>query len=292
MILFTISVMKIIACKIHRLPIVPVTNVSTRTAFDWLRRKKDEKETDLEEDFALEKFEQQSRWAHLTDEEVARIQDKSRLPDEVRMEIKGIPHLGTKLRHLDHYRRDNIRKYWATYGEASGLKPGVCWPNKSELEFKMKFEETFYPSFQEMVERKKKEREAKEADLKKYRSDILTKLKQLPKIRQDFMKKYDQKVEEGKQELIKREKLIQEVREYLGYNVAPGDTRFQEALQKMEEENKAVAKASKKQEKQAKILAQLAAMASEDIKKADAQIASEKDGQPAKDSQTEKKTKE
>lgn len=283
--------MKIIMCKVHRLPILPVTNVPRRTAFDWLKKKKDEKETDLEEDFAMEKFQQPSQWAHLTEEEVAKIQDKSRLPEEVKMEMKGIPHLGTKLRHLEHYRRENIRKYWATYGEASGLKPGVCWPNKSELEFKMKFEETFYPSFQEMVERKKKEREEKEANLKKYRSDILVKLKQLPKIKQEFMKKYDQKIEEEKQELTKREKLIQEVREYLGYNVAPGDTRFQEALQKMEEENKAVAKASRKQEKQARILAQLAAMATEDIKKADAQIASEKDGQPAENDEPVKKEK-
>lgn len=276
-----------ITCCGHRLPRIVTNVLSRRTIFGFgdknKKERSEEKEVEITDDLdILEEFKPPSRWDHLTDEDIVKIQDKSRLPTRVIKQMRGIPHWGTRLPHLRHYSREYIRKYWATYGQASGLKPGVCWPNKSELEFKMKFEETFYPSFDEMVERKRKEKEVAAAELKKYREDILIKLKQLPKMKAEFMKKYDQKAEEEKQELVKREKLIQEVREYLGYNVAPGDSRFQEALQKMEEENKAVAKASKKQEKQAKILAQLAAMASEDIKKADAEVASVKDGQQDK----------
>lgn len=209
-----------------------------------------------------------SVWSDLTPEEETRIRFKSGLPREILCEQRGIPVHGTRFTYLEHYRRDFVRQYFATYGKASGLKPGVCWPSKQELEFRIKWEQTFYPSFKEMVDRKKAEQEKKTKELAKYRTDILNNLKKLPAAKKEFYAKLNEKKQQELDEKAKREKVIQDVREYLGYDVAPGDTRFQEALAKKEQEDLAVKKASKKQERQAKIMAELAAMAEEQIKKA------------------------
>ena len=48
----------------------------------------------------------------------------------------------------------------------------------------------------------------------------------------------------------KRLKRIEEVRQIFGYNIDPKDSRFQEALEKKDEEEKRVQKAARKLEKQ------------------------------------------
>lgn len=236
-----------------------------------LFKRKDEKKNEEDPDVDLIRHDvsqKPSIWNHLTEDQILEIRDKSKLPLSVRGELTGIPHLPPKFTELRHYNRRFIRKYFATYGEASGLKPGVCWPSASELEFRKKFEETFYPTINEMLVRKKKEKEEKEKYEREAREKILLNLKKLPQIKKEFMEKFNEKLLEESQEAAKKEKQIQEVREFLGYDVAMGDTRFQEALVKMEEEKKAVAKASKKQEKQAKILATLAALVQTEVDKA------------------------
>lgn len=189
------------------------------------------------------------------------------MPISVRKELSGeLPF--DKFRTVNKYRRDNVQKYYAKYGEASGIKPGVCWGSIQENEFKIKFEKTFYPDLGTLLENDRKAKEDAKNKIETERADILAKLKTLPKAIAEFQKKFDVKKKEEIAQRVKKEKLIQEVREYLGYDVAPGDTRFQDALQKKEEEGKAAAKANKKEEKRAKMMAKLSQMAEEEIKKA------------------------
>ena len=213
-----------------------------------------------------------SLWHNLTHEERLKIRFKSGLPREILCEQRGIPVHGTRFTYLEHYRRDFVRQYFATYGRASGLKPGVCWPNQEELAFRNKWEETFFPKLSETLARKREEKEKQERELAKYRSDLLANLKKLPAAKKEFFNRLQEKKRLESEEKAKREKVIQDVREFLGYDVAPGDTRFQEALAKKEEEELALKKASRKQEKQAKVMAALASMAEEQIKKATEEV--------------------
>ena len=264
-------------------------------------------EGEVQEDASSEeltKTTKSSAWSHLTPEEILRIRNKCTLPRDVVCEMKGIPPEGTRLTHINHYKRDWIKQYFGMYGKASGLKPGICWPSKEELEFRQKFEETFYPSLQTMVQEKKELKEQNEKTMTEYRKTILENLKKLPAAKKEFYRKFNEKKEQEEEERRKRERVVQEVREYLGYDVAPGDTRFQEALLKKEEEEQAVKRAGKKQEKQAKIMAALSALAEEQVKKAEEtlQTASgggeevkEKEGdqekKPTKESPPKEKTK-
>ena len=231
--------------------------------YSWFSKKKTE-----EEDAVSTIVEQpRSMWFYLSEEEVMRIRDKSRLPTAIKNELKGIPKWD-RLPCLPHYRKSYIKKYYAKYGAATGLKPGICYGTIEENQHKIEFEKTFYPDFQTLVKKEKDEKAAEVQRIAIARADIEKKLKDLPKAIEEFYKKHSQRAREAEEELAKREKLIQEVREYLGYNVAPGDSRFQEALTKKEAEEKAAAKTNKKQEKQAKMMASLAAMAEEEIQKA------------------------
>jgi len=250
-----------------------VSALQSRQISFW-KKGKDKKDEDLEANKQVLEVQptttsKPSIWSHLTPEQIMKIRDKSRLPHDVMCELKGIPEHGKRLTHIDHYRRDYIRPYFAKYGKASGIKPGVCWPSKEELEFKLKFEETFYPDLQKLVKDEKAIQDEKAKEQKEYRKTVLSNLKKLPQAKKEFWDKFNAKKELEEEEKRKRDRVIQEVREYLGYDVSPGDTRFQEALTKKQEEELVVAKASRKQEKQAKILAALSAMAEEQIKKAE-----------------------
>ena len=55
----------------------------------------------------------------------------------------------------------------------------------------------------------------------------------------------------------KREKLMEEAKELLGFSVDPRDKRFQELLEAKEKEQKKLAKTQKKKEKEAKLVARL-----------------------------------
>ena len=225
----------------------------------------------VEGELEQEPFGKQSVWSHLTNEEVEKLRDKSRLPRDVWCEINGVPEFEGKFNRLELYKRDFVRGYYAKYGEASGLKPGVCWPTKQELAFRVEYEKTFYPPLEQVMENNKRAKKEKEEKLKEYRATILKNLKKLPEAKKSFFQKYEE-IEQAKLEERKaRDKLIQDVREFLGYDVAPGDDRFNEAVAKMEEMAKVEKKSSKKQEKQAKMLALLSAMAEEELAKAQKQ---------------------
>lgn len=276
------------------LPRGQIVHINRRYFIKIFKRKNNE-ENVVEGELQEQPFESTSVWSHLTDEEVAKIRDKSRLPRDVWCELNGVPEHGTKFRHLEMYKRDYVRSYWAKYGEASGLKPGVCWPSVEELQFRKEFEKALYPSFQEVLDASKKKREEEAKNLAEYRSNILKNLKKLPSAKKAFFDKYVEIQQKRDEEKKKRDRLIQDVREFLGYDVSPTDTRFEEAVAKMEEQAKLIKKSSKKQEKQAKVLSLLAAMAEEELKKAHAeskgpQEAQEKKATEAKENPSGKKT--
>lgn len=281
-------------CKFLNRTTVTWTSLSnSKASISLWKRGDDKKEPPAEPDAdeVIPTTSKASVWSHLTPEQVMKIRNKSRLPRDVVCELKGIPEHGTRLTHIDHLRRDFVKAYFAKYGKASGLIPGVCWPSKEELEFRIKYEETFQPTLETMLQEKKAKAEARAAEEAEYRKTIIENLKKLPQAKAELIRKYKEKKEQMEEEVRKRERVIQEVREYLGYDVAPGDTRFQEALTKKEEEEAAVLKQSKKQERQAKLMAELSAMAEEQIKKAAESFEVPSPYQGSEEKETKKKKK-
>ncbi|RWS02927.1 growth arrest and DNA damage-inducible proteins-interacting protein 1-like protein, partial [Dinothrombium tinctorium] len=212
----------------------------------------------------IEETKPESKWVHYTDDEIMAIRDKSGLSPQLKAIKNSELSKPERFQYLHQYRENNVRRYYAKYGKKSGLKPGVMWPSKAKFEFIKQFEATFYPSLEKLWADAKAEKEAAEKEIRQREAEIAANLKKLPQLKKEFFAKLESKRLEAEAERTKKEKLIQDIREYLGYDVDPGDIRFQEALLKKEEEDKLKAKAEKKISKQAKLLAKIAEMTAEE----------------------------
>ncbi|KAI7686384.1 hypothetical protein SSS_02750 [Sarcoptes scabiei] len=111
---------------------------------------------------------------------------------------------------------------------------------------------------------KQRDEEEKRAKRKK---EVMSNLKKLPKMKEEFWKNYHQLFENIREENIKKENLIQEIREYLGYSIEPNDPRFEEAVTKKEEEAKAALRSAKKLERQKQQIEMLQAMVAQALAK-------------------------
>jgi hypothetical protein len=255
-----------------------------RSIFGFGRKSKEPEEKPKEELVASNVLEEEP--IVMSDEELMKIRDKSRLPQHIKSEISGenIP----QMTYLWQFSRHCVRKRYATYGKASGLKPGVMWPSKEEFDYIKGIETTFYPPLNEMVAKRKAIREEELIVKQKREKEIMTNLKQLPKWKKEFWNKYHKMHDDIEAEKLKKEKLIQEVREFVGYDLDPKDPRFEEALIKRDEEMKKLSKAARKQEKQRITLERLQALAAEAMEreKDDESILEKSKTQKQKEEQT------
>ncbi|XP_027202756.2 growth arrest and DNA damage-inducible proteins-interacting protein CRIF [Dermatophagoides pteronyssinus] len=165
------------------------------------------------------------------------------------------------------YKKNQIRKRFATFGKSSGLKPGICWPSRDELEYMKQFDQTFEKSIQTMQENLLQTKKAEQEKRLKREKQIVANLKKLPKMKEEFWQNYHNLYSEIEEEKTKKTKLIQDVREYLGYDIEPNDPRFEEALAKKDEEAKIAMRAARKLEKQRQHMEMLQALVSEALEK-------------------------
>ena len=229
-------------------------SANTRSLFGF-GKKKSEKPKQLTEPIDTEIQTQ------LTEEEIMKMRDVSRLPALVKSQLSGqnIP----SIKYLWQMRIPWIRQYYALWGKASGLKPGIMWPSKEELEWQKGYEKAFCKPFPQLMEEMRESKRIAAKIKKDREDDVMSKLKQLPKFKKEFWQRYHEMQDQLREEKAKKEKLIQEVREFVGYDLDPKDPRFEEALLKKDEEKKREMKAQKKQEKVKAALERLQALANE-----------------------------
>ncbi|OTF80613.1 hypothetical protein BLA29_002159 [Euroglyphus maynei] len=189
------------------------------------------------------------------------------IPQHVRDRATGTLNSQQKPTFVWQYRKIQIRKRFATFGKSSGLKPGICWPSKDELNYMKQFDATFEKSIESMRENLLQTQKAEQEKRNKREKQIVANLKKLPKMKEEFWKNYHNLYSEIEEEKSKKAKLIQDVREYLGYDIEPNDPRFEEALAKKDEEAKVAMRAARKLEKQRQHMEMLQALVSEALEK-------------------------
>lgn len=225
---------------------------------------------------------------------------------EVMDAYKGKVSEATELKFLWQYKKDAMQKRFANYGKNSGellyiqlksqklilylslgIKPGVCYPTDEELEYLQQYEGKFEQTVQKMRDDlKRRQKEAAETKAARIK-DVEKNLAKLPAQKKDFWSKYHQLYEDIEKEKEKKEKVIQEVREFLGYDIQPNDPRFEEALLKKDEEEKAAIRAARKLEKQRagmEMLQEMVAAALEKEKKSGAKKPEEEQAEQKKSS--------
>lgn len=226
-----------------------------------------------------------------------KVLQSSKLPSrhiqpEVLEAYKGEVGQATELKFLWQYKKDAMQKRFAKFGKNSGLKPGVCYPTNEELEYLTQYEATFEKSVARMRDDlRRRQTEAAEARTRRTR-EVEKNLAKMPTLKKDFWAKYHQLYEDIEREKEKKEKVIQEVREYLGYDIQPNDPRFEEALLKKDEEEKAAMRAARKLEKARQgmeMLQEMVAAALEKEKKGSGAAAAKKsEGEGAQQSEQKK----
>ncbi|XP_076341099.1 large ribosomal subunit protein mL64-like [Tachypleus tridentatus] len=182
--------------------------------------------------------------------------DKSRLPSRTKQMY--IENKMPVLYQDYHYSIRNLRKYYATFGSSSGLNPGIMWPTKAELENILEHDSVFHPSLQDVLSKVHHQREKEEKEKTLREQEIKNKIAKLDALKKEFYEQQAKKIADAKVQKEKKERMIEEVRQFLGYNIDPKDPKFKEMLEKKEKEEKRAEKEARKKEKQDKILAKLA----------------------------------
>ncbi|KAG8176577.1 hypothetical protein JTE90_024240 [Oedothorax gibbosus] len=191
----------------------------------------------------------------LSDEEILRKRFKSRLPERVyKMHVSKQP---VELSSTIDFKIKSLRKSYARFGKASNLNPGLCWPTRDEIEETIHYDKIFEPPLQERIAKVEAKRLAEETRKKEYEAEVDENMSKLDKWMKDYHAKNAQKEEKARELRLKREQLVEEISEYLGYDIDPKDPRFKEAVEQKEKEKKKAAKAKRQQESYEKMLDKL-----------------------------------
>lgn len=219
---------------------------------------KKKKDAEAIEDVDLLESTKSSVWDHLSNEEIEKIQNKSNLTTKERDRFLGKLSERVILTEEYQYKTKYVRNLYAQFGKDSGLKPGICWPRKEELAFKVKFEEIFHPPLDKLMNDLAEENARKEKEIKDREKEIKKGLKNLEKYKKEFYNKFNKVKSEIKEKEDKEAKRVEEVCDYLGYRLSPTDPRFEAAAEKKAEiERKEQMKSGVKKTRQMRMLEEL-----------------------------------
>lgn len=204
-----------------------------------------------------EKFDilEELREPDLTEEEILQKRFKSRLPERVyRMFVKKEP---VPIDHYYNFQMNRLRANYARFGRESKLNPGICWPTREEVLETIEYDKIFEPPLEVRLKKVEEVRLAEEKRKQEVEEEVDKNMANLDK----WIADYEGKIEKKKAEQLalkqKKEKLIDEISEYLGYEIDPRDPRFQEAVEQREKEQKKSRKAKKQQESYEKMITKL-----------------------------------
>lgn len=218
-------------------------------------------EVNVEKTGSEEKFDilEELREPDLTEEEILQKRFKARLPERVYRTFVKKEALDLELAYDFHMNR--LRAYYARHGTDSKLNPGLSWPTREEILQIIEEDKIFEPTLEIRLKNVEDARLAEEKRKREVEEEVEKNMANLDK----WIGEYHAKIEKKKLEQLelkqKKEKLIDEICEYLGYEIDPRDPRFQEAVEQRQKEQKKARKVKKQQEGYDKMIAKLKQMA-------------------------------
>ncbi|CAL1287909.1 unnamed protein product [Larinioides sclopetarius] len=195
------------------------------------------------------------RKPELSEQEILQKRFKARLPERIYRK-----HLLTQPVPLEakyDYKMHRLRRYYARFGEESNLNPGICWPSKEEMLEIIKYDEIFEPTLQERIQNVESKRLEEENRKKAVEYEVDKNMANLDKLISDYHAKIEKKEKKAEELKQQRERLVEEISEYLGYDIDPRDPRFKEAVEQRDKEKKKAIKLKKQQESYDKMIEKL-----------------------------------
>lgn len=161
------------------------------------------------------------------------------------------------------------RKQYARYGSQTNINPRLCFYTPAEVEDKQEYERVAYPfTIQEMVEMNKKENAEKLEQIRKREDKIALNLSKLDKWKGDLSARIVKKEMEARLAKQKREQMLDDIRQEIGFKIDFKDPRFQALMEKKELEAKKMKKAEKKKQREVLMMEKLKEQAKESLQNA------------------------
>lgn len=202
------------------------------------------------------------------EQQIMRMQDKSRLRKTQRNFLFNLP------KPDEEFPWDKTlyfsRKQYARYGSQTNINPRICFYTPAEVADKQEFERVAYPlTIQQMVEVVKKEKADKLEAIRQREEKIAQNLMKLEKWKQDLHLRIAKKEEEAQAARTKREQMLEDIRQEIGFKIDFKDPRFQALMEKKELEAKKAKKAAKKKQREDQLLEKLKEQAKETLDKSE-----------------------
>lgn len=187
------------------------------------------------------------------EERINRLRNKSRLDIKDQNKLHGRKPY-TKSHEWYHDTVKSKRQTLGRYGlKALDVTPGVAWPTESDVEDLKEYERVGYPlSLEESWKLFAETKRVAEEEIRLREKDIDEKLGNMEKWKADLQKKIEQKAAAKNAAILKKEKMMEEIRQHFGINVDPRSYKVKLLIEKKEEEEKKMKITKKKEERKAK----------------------------------------
>ncbi|XP_064625623.1 large ribosomal subunit protein mL64-like [Lineus longissimus] len=149
------------------------------------------------------------------------------------------------------------RQLYAKFGKASGIDPGVMWPTREELRAVVEEEREWEPPLQERMAKARADREEKLVAEKKRHDSVVKAMEKMPELIAQYEAKLRKKEADVRKSEERKKRLLEEAKEFFGYDIDYRDPKFKQLQELKEAEAKKLAKQKKKEEKLRRMTASL-----------------------------------
>lgn len=147
-----------------------------------------------------------------------------------------------------------FRKLYARFGKESGIEVGLAWPSRAQLQQTINEEKEYDLTLEQkikiLIERKTEQLSSYEKMVK----DTDDALKKMPANIDAYYQRILKREKSEKEKEAKKQEVLDQAREFYGYEVDMRDPRIQEMVKKFQEERKASEKAKKKEDEKKRAL--------------------------------------
>lgn len=193
------------------------------------------------------------------EEKIMNIRNKSKLAINDRNKLCGLPPYNGEDLTWFHETIRYKKRMFGRYGvKGLNVPVGALWPLKEEVDDKIEFEKTGYPYTVQECWALIAKRNHETADRIRLREEeIAKKMEKVKQWKEEFHGKIMRKEAEILAARKRKEDLIETVRRQFGFKIDSHDERFKLALEQKEKEDRKRKKEMKKQERSARLMAQI-----------------------------------
>merc|ERR1739838_1267392 len=165
-----------------------------------------------------------------------------------------MPQAGLEWEKNDDHRSNSFKSAMlARYGKKTGIDPSVSWPTKEYIEEQKEYESVLYDgrTLKEMIEYVEQTERDKEDAINKTEQKIRENLAKQEAEIKSWQRRVETRNVTADRERLKRQQILDELREEYGYEINPNDPQFASRIEEKEKEMAKLKKVEKREREKA-----------------------------------------